>query len=59
MTNLVKNGANGKFWEIPAKTLEGDRPTTSFFLLARAICETFNKGRHRLAEDVSPQQSSV
>lgn len=59
MEYLVKNGANGKFWEIPAKTLEGGRPTTSFFLLARAVCETFNKGRHRLAENVNPQQSSV
>lgn len=31
MTNLVKNGANGKFWEIPAKTLEGGRPTCQLF----------------------------
>lgn len=26
LTNLVKNGANGKKWETPAKTLGDDRP---------------------------------
>lgn len=31
MEYLVKNGANGKFWEIPAKTLEGGRPTYQLF----------------------------
>lgn len=42
MTNLVKNGANGKFWEIPAKTLEGGRPTCQLFPPGPGDCENFH-----------------
>ena len=42
MTNLVKNGANGKFWGIPAKTSGDGRPTYQLLPIGPGLCEIFN-----------------
>lgn len=42
MTNLVKNGANGKFWEIPAKTSGGGRLIYQLLPIGPGFCEIFH-----------------
>ena len=53
VVNLVKNGANGKFWEIPALTLGDGRPHSVNYWkrLTRAICETFNEPSGKKAKE--------